>query len=96
MNIPEKLSEWAQKGAALGVDHGRMCAECAFRKGSVANEEPHNTEAAMHALAYEAVFHCHPPGSTGDAGVLCSGFQYAKAYLESKEKSVPPTSSNLP
>lgn len=84
MIIKDKLSEWARKGAELGTDHGRMCAECAFRKGSVANEEPHNTEAAMQALAWEGKFHCHPPGGFGNADVPCSGFQYAKAYLDSK------------
>lgn len=85
MNFPDKLSEWAKKGAALGIDHGRMCAECAFRKGSVAQEEPHNVEGAMQALAWEGTFNCHPPGELKDAGIPCSGFLYAKAYLESKE-----------
>lgn len=83
MNIPEKLALWAQKGAALGADHGRMCAECAFRKGAAANEEPHNTEAAMQALAWEAQFNCHPPGENGNAGMPCSGYLYAKAYIDS-------------
>jgi hypothetical protein len=86
MNLPEKLSEWARKGAQLGTDHGRMCSECAFRAGADANNEPHNVDAAMTALAWEATFNCHPPGTTGDAGIPCSGFLYAKAHLDSIQK----------
>lgn len=74
------ISSWARKGAKL-ADHGRMCDECAFRKGSVAQSEPHNVNAAASCLAYYGAFNCHKNGYE-DAGKPCAGFLYAKEYRE--------------
>lgn len=81
VTLADRIASWAQKGAKYG-DCGRMCDECAFKKGSAANVEEHNVDAAATALAWEATFNCHPQGGNGNAGTVCVGFQYAKQYFE--------------
>lgn len=78
---PETIASWAQKGAATGIDCGKMCNECAFRIGSVAQQEPHNVDTAAQSLAWEGQFNCHKNGFE-DAGKPCVGFLYAKAYFD--------------
>lgn len=79
----EVVALFAQRGAKLG-DCGKMCSECAFKLNSPANLEEQNADAALESLSVPgAVFHCHPQGSYGDAGRVCTGFKYAKQYLES-------------
>lgn len=78
--LRKRLSNMAIEGAKIG-DLGRMCDSCAFKFNSPANLEPHNVQAAHECLAYEMTFNCHiEPGV--DKGCECTGFKYAKHYLE--------------
>jgi hypothetical protein len=86
-SLAELIASWARKGAELGVDCGRMCNECAFRPGSVAQSEPHNVSAAADCLAFEGKFNCHKNDSE-DAGYPCAGFLYAKAFQAHQEKKL--------
>lgn len=81
MTTDEIITIWARKGAAR-ASCGKMCDECAFKRGSVGNRSEISVLDAADAVAYEmSVFHCH----MGDMPV-CSGFLYAKAYMESIAK----------
>lgn len=81
----EIASDWAQKGAKESKGaHGRMCDQCAFRKGSEANNEEHNVGKALTCLTGEGKFNCHDHDATGkliDAGRPCAGFLYAQHHI---------------
>lgn len=78
METSELITIWARRGAKL-VSCGKMCDECAFKRGARGNQSKVSVEDAAQAVAYEmSVFHCH----MGDMPV-CTGFQYAKAYMAS-------------
>lgn len=83
--LNEILSEWARRGAAkLKGKHGRMCNGCAFRKGTEANNEEHNVQAAAQCLMGTGRFHCHLHGLDGelkDAEKPCAGFLYADELM---------------
>lgn len=85
--LADMIADWARKGAELGVDHGKMCNECAFKTGSVAQAESHNVAAAANCLAYYGQFNCHKNGFE-NAGNPCSGFLYAKEYNDYREKNL--------
>lgn len=89
--IADIISTWAQKGATIS-EHGRMCNECAFRRGSVAQSEPHNVDAAANALAFYGQFNCHV-NEFEDAGKPCVGFLYAKAWCERDQQTIHNTGS---
>lgn len=81
MTTNEIITIWARKGAAR-AKCGKMCEECAFRRGTVGNRSEVSVRDAADAVAYEmSTFHCH----MGDMPV-CSGFLYAKAYFETIAK----------
>lgn len=81
MSTAEIITIWARKGAAIS-NHGKMCGECAFRRGAKGNLDEEAVDDAACAVAYEnSVFHCH----LGNQGV-CSGYLYAKSYFEAKAK----------
>jgi hypothetical protein len=87
MTDAEQLAEWAKKGAAMG-DCGKMCTECAFKKGSITQvSEPHNVEAAKIALMWDGQFNCHV-NDYQDAGKPCVGFLYAKQYWNNVAKGI--------
>ena len=86
-SLADMIAGWAQDGAALGVDHGRMCDECAFRKGSVAQTEEHTVSAAADCIAFYGKFNCHENGFE-DAGRPCAGFLYAQEFRDHQEKKV--------
>jgi hypothetical protein len=83
----EILSDTAKKGAKeSNGKFGKMCSECAFKKGGAANNEPHNVDAALNCLAYGGRFHCHAYDENGvliDGGKPCVGFQYAEYHVNS-------------
>lgn len=84
----EKLAELARKGAAI-QSCGKMCSSCAFKLNSAANLEPHNVETAFETLqeysfGTRSQFNCHKQ-TGGDAGRICTGFQYATNYLSRHE-----------
>lgn len=85
VNLAEMIAGWAREGAKTGIDCGKMCSECAFRPGSVAQSEPHNVDAAAMALAYNGTFNCHKNGFE-DAGKPCAGFLYARLHEAEREK----------
>ncbi|MGV0947638.1 hypothetical protein ACTS93_10875 [Empedobacter falsenii] len=78
------ISNYAVEGAKI-KNIGKMCKTCAFKFDSEANKEPHNVDAAFQCLAYDMQFNCHI--NIGEnKGCECIGFQYAKMYLEKKNK----------
>jgi hypothetical protein len=78
-----KFAEYASKGAKI-KRCGRMCNDCAFRKGSEANTEAETLMKVESALIYGmAEFNCHTEHKQ-DAGKPCAGFLYAKQYFENK------------
>lgn len=84
----DMISEWAQKGAAFG-DCGRMCNDCAFKKGTEANNEEYTTAMAAQAVAFEmSKFVCHKEdkGKLMRLDIPCVGFLYAKQYFENRFK----------
>lgn len=76
-----RISDQAQKGAKM-VDCGKMCGDCAFKVQPNINNYEEAVEGAVWALMTEGSFNCHT-SEYGDAGVVCKGFLYAKAYLDS-------------
>ncbi len=87
MDAANTISEWARKGAALGVDHGKMCNECAFKKGGLGNNEEHTVAKAIYCMAAEGKFNCHNQGEGTDAGKPCAGWLYAKSYVDKPDQS---------
>ena len=88
----ELIADWAKKGAAFG-DCGRMCNDCAFRKGTEANNEEYTAAMAAQAVVYEmSKFVCHKEddGKFIRLDIPCAGFQYARQYFENrfKEKEI--------
>jgi hypothetical protein len=85
MTAADIIATFARLGAELG-DCGRMCDECAFKKGALANNDELTTQTCADILAYErGTFYCHK----NDNGVLvdttkpCAGFLYAEQFLKS-------------
>lgn len=89
MSISNKVAEWAKKGAQLG-DCGRMCNDCAFKKGTDANQD----QATIENFTYwfdltspDAKFYCHhnlPEGVLIDKSKVCAGFLYVQQYFKNK------------
>ena len=85
IEIGRMLAENAKKGAALGVDCGKMCNDCAFKFN-----QPHTGDyldavnSAANMLSFEGKFHCHTDDNQC-SDKPCSGFLYAKAYFDSIE-----------
>jgi len=71
------ISEWARQGVELTKGkHGKFCNDCAFKKGTEANNDENIAIAAMECVAYkQQSFHCHTD-EFKDNGV-CKGFLYA-------------------
>ena len=78
------LATWAQRGAASGIDCGKMCNDCAFKAGSDANNDDAATESALQSLQWDGHFNCHT-SNFENAGVSCAGFLYAKHYVLSDQ-----------
>lgn len=75
------FADYANKGAAI-KRHGRMCEDCAFKKGSESNTDPETLMKIEYCLIYEmAEFNCHTDHK-GDAGTPCIGFLHAKEYFK--------------
>lgn len=71
------------KGAAI-KRLGRMCKDCAFKKGTDAYNDEAAVQGAADCLAFFGTFHCHTVTDAGDfidAGP-CAGFEHAKQYLK--------------
>lgn len=89
MLLNEMISEDAKKGAALGIFKDptmKMCHDCAFKKGTEANNDPNAVQAAVDAMSSCGMFgfNCHNE-FLEDAGRPCIGFLYAKQYYESRD-----------
>jgi hypothetical protein len=84
MSLKELIANAALKGA--GMKHqesfGRMCDDCAFKKGTEANNDEIAVQDAADCLAFTGTFNCHT-GGLEDAGRPCSGFLYARQYTDS-------------
>ncbi len=78
------LSDSAIKGAKLG-NIGKMCRDCAFKKGSDANTNDHMAvELAAGCLCTGKMFNCHT-ADFKNADKPCIGYLYAKQYFDSLE-----------
>lgn len=78
----EHIAQWAKDGAAHG-DCGRMCNDCAFKKGTDANNDPYVASAALECVVYEmGKFVCHHEdnGKFIRLDIPCAGFKYAQQY----------------
>lgn len=74
------FQDYANKEAAI-KRHGRMCDDCAFKKGSEANSELETLWRVENCLIHESgEFNCHTKYKQ-DAGKPCIGFLHAKEYL---------------
>lgn len=81
MSLNNLINEWARKGAAI-KPLGRMCNDCAFKKGTPANNDDHTADVASQCVAFGlGEFVCHTPDFK-DAGKPCMGFLYAKQYTD--------------
>lgn len=91
MLTSDAMAEWAKKGAKLG-DCGRMCDDCAFKKGTSANMDPGTVENFMlwfDLTNPDAKFYCHtnlPEGVLIDKTKVCAGFLYVRQYFEQLKK----------
>lgn len=83
----ERIAEQARKGAAMGIDCGRMCADCAFKPQTEdTNGYAESVDGAVSIMLMGGTFHCHdhaPDGSYVDAGKPCAGMAYANLYQAS-------------
>lgn len=81
----DQLSAFARKGAEHGAIPGvKMCNDCAFKKGTEANNCAVSTEAAMSLLQWEGTFCCHTEDYQNNG--VCGGFLYAKQYFDNMFK----------
>lgn len=91
VKISDKVAAWAKEGAKLG-DCGRMCNDCAFKKGTDANRDQGTIENFTYwfdLTSPTAQFYCHhnlPEGVLIDKTKICSGFLYVKQYFENQKK----------
>lgn len=83
INDSDLIVKWAIEGAKHG-DCGRMCSDCAFKKGTEANADEYVAAMAAQCVAYDmAKFNCH----TTDLKFIdkpCAGYLYAKQYFEKR------------
>lgn len=84
METSELLANAAQSGAALGIDCGKMCNDCAFKVGTEANNDGIATEGAFGCIMSDGDFYCHTPEFQKGEKV-CAGFLYAKKYFISSQ-----------
>jgi hypothetical protein len=90
----EYFADLANKGAAI-KRHGRMCDDCAFRKGSEANTEAETLMKLESALYGMAEFNCHTEHKQ-DAGKPCVGFLHVKEYLKIPRHGMDTTTNTDP
>lgn len=88
--LKELLSEYAKKGAAIYTFKDptmKMCHDCAFKKGTEANDDENAVQAATDSLASCGMFgfNCHSDFGE-DAGKPCVGFLYAQQYFDNLDK----------
>jgi hypothetical protein len=87
----EKLNLPTLGGALLGnrlpeVDESKVCASCAFRKGTPANQSFSTTYDATECLQGERVFWCHEKTDAyGEPIEKCRGFLQANACSKSND-----------
>lgn len=75
------ISDHAIKGAAKGIDCGKMCSDCAFKYQQEKTADYYEAvDGAILMLSTDGKFHCHPEDHE-DAGKPCAGFEYAKLYF---------------
>lgn len=79
------ISDHAAKGAAKGIDCGKMCNDCAFKYNQEKTKDYYEAvDGAVLMLVQSGKFHCHTE-SHEDAGKPCAGFLYAQLYFDSVE-----------
>jgi hypothetical protein len=82
------ITEYAKRGAKIKV-LGRMCSECAFKPGTIANLDDLTTQTCADLLAYGGGrFFCHklPEGVVIDQNKPCIGFMHANQFLNRLEE----------
>lgn len=63
----------------------KMCNDCAFKKGTDANNDETAVEGAGNCLSFYGTFNCHRMEGDEmiDEGKPCAGFLFAKLQMES-------------
>jgi hypothetical protein len=75
------ISDHAIKGAAKGIDCGKMCSDCAFKYNQAKTPDYYEAvDGAVLMLMQDGKFHCHTKEHE-DAGKHCAGFEYAKLHF---------------
>lgn len=75
------ISDHAQKGAAQGIDCGKMCNDCAFKYNQPKTADYYEAvDGAVLMLASDGKFNCHTEEHE-DAGKPCAGFKYAQLHF---------------
>lgn len=90
MPLNELISEAAKKGAMINPCLGKMCTDCAFKKGTDANNDEDAVNAAMECIAGNDIkFHCHTmkDGKLVDNGP-CAGYLFAKIYFDKMDREL--------
>lgn len=78
----KQISENARKGAALGIDCGKMCHDCAFKHPQPPTQAYYDAvDGALKVMLMGGIFHCHTEDHQ-DAGRPCSGMMYANLYFD--------------
>jgi len=78
----EHINKLAVRGAkAVKGRHGRMCNDCACKKGSAANIDENALNALEQMLMSGGQFNCHTPDFQ-DTKRPCAGFLYIKSLFE--------------
>lgn len=93
MPLNELIAQAARKGAAMDGCHGKMCGECAFKPGTIANLDEDNLMNVMGCLINNKNFHCHIDELGNKEGdqffydetPVCAGYLYAKQYYDHAE-----------
>src|SRR4051812_14699067 len=88
----KKIADHARKGAAMGVDCGKMCGDCAFKpQDKDTNGYADAVDDAVSIILMGGRFNCHDHDNNGqyvDAGKPCAGMAYAKLYLDSIDNEI--------
>lgn len=86
-NLPTLEGALAGIALADGIDAARLCAGCAFRMGTPANQSPVTTaDAGECAEPGEEAFYCHEEfNADGSPAKACAGFALRRAALRGAE-----------
>jgi len=92
INFPSLHGALMGVSLAAGVDAAKVCAGCAFRRGSQANQCAPTQHDARDAVAGEWPFMCHEEtDASGNCLQGCRGYALARGREKQQEKLCQPT-----